>query len=103
MARSTRKQPDDEGLDISLGRRLYRIFLLSILFGVLWVKAYLWTAFLLALMLYFLDSFLPILAVAMQQAERAPAPPPAPELPSEPELPSRPDRSRWKWTPKDAP
>jgi hypothetical protein len=48
-----------------LGIRIYRIFLLAIIFGVLWVKAYLWTALILALLLFLGDTLLmPVLRAA---------------------------------------
>jgi hypothetical protein len=34
---------------------LYRIFLLSLIFGVLWVKGYLWWVFGVAILLYVMD------------------------------------------------
>jgi hypothetical protein len=91
MARSTRKKQDGDDVPLALGRRLYRMFLLSILFGVLWVKQYLWTAFVFALLLYVLDTIV-LPALAMEAARVA-----------DPEPPSRPERSRWKWTPEDTP
>ena len=38
------------------GSLLYRLFLLGIMFGVLWLKEYLWTAFVMALLLYLGDT-----------------------------------------------
>ncbi len=46
------------------GRRAHRIFLLAILFGVLGMKGFLWTAFIIALLLYLFDLIiLPVLSV----------------------------------------
>jgi hypothetical protein len=82
---------------IPLGRRLYRIFLLSALFGVLWAKGYLWTIFLLALVLYLIETIL-LPALEMEAARKA-------EVEPEPEPPPRRGggRTRWEWTPEDAP
>ena len=97
MARSSRKKPDDETPSLPLGRRLYRMFLLSILFAVLWVKGYLWSAFLLALLLYVWDAMVvPVLTMEAARSRET-------EPPSRPEPPSLPKRTRWKWTPEDAP
>jgi hypothetical protein len=90
--------PADE---FGLSRRLYRIFLLSILFGVLWIKGFLWSAFIVALILYLLDTVvLPALAmqaVQMPEAEDQPE--------AEPEPPPRRGggRGRWKWPPEESP
>jgi hypothetical protein len=51
---------------IDLGTRIYRVFLLAIVFGVLWVKEYLWMAFLLSLLLFLGDTLLmPVLRAAV--------------------------------------
>jgi hypothetical protein len=90
-ARGPRKKPEDETLSLPLGHRLYRMFLLSILFAVLWVKGYLWSAFLLALLLLIWDAVVvPVLATEAARSR-------------DPDPPSRPERTRWKWTPEDAP
>jgi hypothetical protein len=79
------------------------MFLLSILFAVLWVKGYLWSAFLFALLLYVWDAIV-VPVLAMEAARNpVPEPPSRPEPSSRPEPPSRPERTRWKWTPEDAP
>ena len=50
--------------NLEWGTRLYRLFLLSIMFSVLWVKEYLWSAFILALLLFLGDTFIvPMLQV----------------------------------------
>jgi hypothetical protein len=72
------------------GRRLYRLFLLSIFFGVLWVKGYLWTVFICAILLYLYDAIV-IPALATQSIN----------IPEADEPPSRRGRSRWKWTPEE--
>jgi hypothetical protein len=77
------------GDSLDLGRRLYRLFLLSILFGVLWVKGYLWTSFIFALLLYLYDAII-LPSLATQSIE-------LPDV----EPPSRRERSRWKWSPDD--
>jgi hypothetical protein len=71
------------------GRRLYRLFLLSILFGVLWVKGYLWSVFILALLMYLFDAF--ILTVMASQTIEIP----------DVEPPPRRGRRRWQWNPDD--
>ncbi len=57
-----------------LGLRIQRLFLLSIIFGVLWVKEYLWCAFFLAGLLYFGET----LIAAMLQAALNASPEPTP-------------------------
>ncbi len=74
---------------LGLGRRLYRIFLLSILFAVLWVKGYLWTAFIIALLLY-----------AYEIVIRAALAGQAIEIPDDEPAPRRGNR-RWKWKPEE--
>lgn len=83
---STRVYPMDD-LAISLGRRLYRIFLLAVLFGILIYKGYLWTTFLLVLFLYLFEAIImPVLA--MEAARRLE---PEPEPNEEPPPRRRPD------------
>ena len=61
-----KKSPDQPNL-------IYRLFLLSIMFGVLWVKEYLWWAFSIALLLYLLDTFfIPLLMVATSMPRERP-------------------------------
>ena len=89
--------------EFGIGRRLYRIFLLSILFGVLWVKGFLWSAFIVALVLYLCDVIV-VPALAMQAIELS-------ESASEPETENEPvplphprrgrGRGRWKWPPEE--
>jgi hypothetical protein len=55
-----------------LGIRIQQLFFLSIIFGVLWVKEYLWCAFLLAGLLYFWES---LLAAAFRAALSSPTQP----------------------------
>jgi hypothetical protein len=88
-----------------LGRRLYRIFLLSILFGVLWVKGYLWTAFVIALLLYLYDAIvIPALTVRpIEIAELEEEADKEVELPPKPSASPRRGRTRWKWKPEDSP
>ncbi|SRR5579883_569031 len=89
--------PEDE---TALGRRLYRIFLLSILFGVLWIKGFLWTAFIVALMLYLLDTIiLPALAIQAMELQETEG-----QAEAEPERPPRRGggRGRWKWPPDES-
>ena len=85
----------------SLGGRLYRIFLLSILFGVLWVKAYLWTAFIFALLLYLYDAIV-IPALTMNPIEMA-EPDDQRDQEDVPKPSPRRGRTRWKWKPGDSP
>jgi hypothetical protein len=98
---TSRSRPTED--QFGLGRRLYRMFLLSILFGVLWVKGFLWTAFIIALLLYLFDTIL-IPVLAMQSVE-LPEPGSEPEPEPEPEPPPRRGRARgrWKWPPEDSP
>src|SRR5215471_8437713 len=50
---------------LDLGLWIYRLFLLSVMFAVLWVKGYLWWAFGIALILYLADTIVfPFLSVA---------------------------------------
>ncbi len=61
-----KKSPDQPNL-------IYRLFLLSIMFGVLWVKGYLWWAFGIALLLYLGDTFIiPLLVAAMSMPQERP-------------------------------
>jgi hypothetical protein len=82
---------DDLNEPIDVGRRLYRMFLLAILFGVLWVKGYLWSAFVFALLLYLYDAIIK----PARETEAIDLPEPGP--------PPRKKRSRWKWEPEDSP
>ena len=59
---------------IDLGIRIQRLFLLSIIFGVLWVKQYLWSAFLLAGLLYFGEGLLAAVVRAAMSVPQDPAP-----------------------------
>ena len=91
-----------DALNSGLGARLYRIFLLAVLFGVLWAKGYLWTVFIFALFLYLFETIVkPLLEIeaARGKAESEPESQPEPE----PERPPRRGggRSRWKWPPED--
>lgn len=90
---------------VTLGRYLYRIFLLSVLFGILWTKGYLWTVFVFALLLYLFETILkPILELeAARRFDLEPEPLSEPEPHTEPEPPPRRrgGRTRWKWTPED--
>jgi hypothetical protein len=44
---------------------IYRLLLLSIMFGVLWVKEYLWCAFIMAMLLFLGDAFIiPMIRIA---------------------------------------
>lgn len=57
------------------GTHLYRLFLLVIMFGVLWQKGYLWSAFLMALLLFLADTlFFPIVRLASNVPPEYPAP-----------------------------
>ena len=57
------------------GTQLYRLFLLGIMFGVLWQKGYLWTAFLMALLLYLGDRLvIPMIQIAANMSPEYPAP-----------------------------
>jgi hypothetical protein len=77
------------------GRRVYRLFLLAVLFGVLGMKGFLWTAFVIALLLYLFDAIiLPVLSF------RAIEIPDKEEIPEE-ETPPRRRRRRWQWNPDD--
>ncbi|SRR5579883_657214 len=50
---------------LDLGPWIYRLFLLSVLFAVLWVKGYLWWLFGIALVLYLAETLIfPFLSVA---------------------------------------
>ena len=53
LPHSIRRRHEDS---LDFGRRLYRLFLLSVLFGVLWAKGYLWSVFILAILLYLYDT-----------------------------------------------
>jgi hypothetical protein len=89
MPRLYRVGPEATQDSLDLGRRLYRLFLLSILFGVIWVKGYLWSAFVIALVLYLFD----VVVIPARATETI-------EIPDV-EPPSRRERSRWKWRPED--
>jgi hypothetical protein len=77
------------------GRRVYRLFLLAILFGILVMKGYLWTAFIFALLLYLFDVIiLPVLSIqsfAISDKEEIP----------DVETPPRRRRRRWQWNQDD--
>ena len=87
-----------EEIAIGFGRRFYRIFLLSVVFGILVYKGYLWTTFLVALFLYLFEVIVkPILEMeAARKLESEPEP-------TEETPPPRRGggRARWKWTPED--
>ncbi len=55
-----------------VGIRIQRLFLLAIIFGVLWVKQYLWSAFFLAGLLYFGET---LVAAALRAALSVPPDP----------------------------
>ena len=74
---------------LDFGRRLYRLFLLSVLFGVLWAKGYLWSIFVLAILLYLYDTIV-IPALTAQTINIPDA-----------ERPSRRGRTPWKWNPEE--
>ncbi len=77
------------------GRRAYRLFLLAILFGILGMKGYLWTAFIFALLLYLFDAIiLPVLSIQSFEI------PDKEEIPDE-DPPPRRKRRRWQWNPDD--
>jgi hypothetical protein len=77
------------------GRRVYRLFRLAILFGILVMKGYLWTALIFALLLYLFDAIvLPVLSIQSfeildKEEIRDEDPPP------------RRKRRRWQWNPDD--
>jgi hypothetical protein len=83
------------------GRRIYRLFLLAILFGILGMKGYLWTAFIFALLMYLFDALVvPALSVeSFEISDRAEAPD-AEEIPDAAPTPRR-RRRRWQWNPDD--
>lgn len=57
------------------GTHIYRLFLLSIVFGVLWVKGYLWWAFTMALLLFLGDTCIsPMLRIAASMSPDDSAP-----------------------------
>ncbi len=57
------------------GTQIYRLFLLSMMFGVLWVKEYLWSAFILAFLLFLGDAFIiPFLQIASNLPDGSSAP-----------------------------
>jgi hypothetical protein len=57
------------------GTHLYRLFLLGIMFGVLWKKEYLWSAFVIALLLFLGDTLIiPALQIASNMPPENPAP-----------------------------
>jgi len=77
---------------------VYRLFLLSILFAVLWAKEYLWTAFCLALLLYVSSLFfIPMLIEMSSMQGRPPIPIPTPEP-----MPAGPSRQRRSASPAPA-
>jgi hypothetical protein len=85
-----------------LGKVLYRMFLLSTLFAVLWSKGYLWTIFIIALLFWLYDTFVigALIAQPIGPSEADASPPPDPEdVPPAPS--SRRGRTRWKWKPED--
>jgi hypothetical protein len=54
---------------LDLGPWIYRIFLLSFLFAVLWVKGYLWWVFWIALVLFLAETVVfPLLSVAVSMS-----------------------------------
>ena len=54
---------------LDLGPWIYRLFLLSFLFAVLWVKGYLWWVFGIALVLFLADTVVfPLLSVAVSMS-----------------------------------
>jgi hypothetical protein len=62
--------------EVRIGTRFYRIFLLSLIFGVLWVKGYLWWVFSVALLLYLGDALIIPFISAASEYSRQPSPPP---------------------------
>ena len=77
---------------VDLGIRIQQLFFLAIIFGVLWVKGYLWCAFFLAGLLYFGET---LLAAAFRAAlSVSPEPTPRRRTESQREMmPPTPDRS----------
>src|SRR5204863_8197885 len=60
---------------LNIGTRIYRLFLLSLIFGVLWVKGYLWWVFSIALLLYLSDTFLfPMISAASEYSRPSSGP-----------------------------
>ena len=88
-----RSRCDRDLLDPS--RRVYRIFLLAILFGVLGLKGYLWSAFIFALLLYLFDVI--ILPVRSMESFEIPDKEERPDV----ETPPRRRRRRWQWNQDD--
>jgi hypothetical protein len=65
---------------LDLGPWIYRLFLLSFLFAVLWVKGYLWWVFGIALVLFLSDTVVfPLLSVAVSLPAMPPARPRKPK------------------------
>jgi hypothetical protein len=102
MAQIYRRQYSITEEPFGVGRRLYRIFLLSVLFAVLWVKGYLWSAFILALLLYLYDTIV-IPALTARPIEIADPEDAEPEVEDVPKPSPRRGRARWKWKPEDSP
>jgi hypothetical protein len=87
-----------------LGKVLYRMFLLSTLFAVLWSKGYLWTIFVIALLFWLYDTF--VIGALTAQPIDPPEADQFPEPDEEEDVPKpspRRGRTRWKWRPEDSP
>src|SRR5438046_7947492 len=69
---------DEMNDQLNIGTRIYRLFLLSLIFGVLWVKGYLWWVFSIALLLYLSDTFLMLFVSAASEYSRQPSRPQRP-------------------------
>src|SRR4051794_7908733 len=68
-------QANDMNNHLNLGTRIYRLFLLSFIFGVLWVKGYLWWVFSIALLFYLSDTLLfPMISVASEYSRPSSGP-----------------------------
>jgi hypothetical protein len=89
MARFYRIRSGATEDSLDFGRRLYRLFLLSVLFGVLWVKGFLWSVFVLAIILYLYDTIV-IPALIAQPIDIPDAEPP-----------SRRRRTPWRGNPEE--
>ncbi len=89
MARVYRIRSGATEDSLDFGRRLYRLFLLFVLFGVLWAKGYLWSVFVLAILLYLYDTIV-IPALTTQTINIPDAEPP-----------SRRGRTPWRWNPEE--
>jgi hypothetical protein len=75
---------------LNIGTWIYRLFLLSLIFGVLWVKGYLWWVFSIALLLYLWEMLvLPFLSVASQYSSRPSLPPRRPSPVPRPPAPAK--------------